>query len=132
MRSRQRALTLIALIAVCACGEPVGPGPEGRLALVSLNAPATLSAGAPLEVGIRYWIGACHVVTDLNRAVRGRVVEVEVRGRLFPLPPGSGCPDAIYQRDTSITVVAPPTGTVTVRGLQPGIAPIEVFVQVLP
>lgn len=132
MRSPEHALTLIGLLTATACGEPLGPGREARLSLESVSAPATLAAATPLVIVLRYFLGACDGVTDLNHTVRGRVIEVEVRGRYFPPPAGSGCPDVLYQRDTTITVTAPPVGTVIVRGLQPGSEPLELFVQVSP
>lgn len=107
---------------------------DERLELNSLTAPSTVVSGQPLKVDIRYGIGACDEVT----AVSGQLVavnrlEVQVRGRFVPPPQAAGCIAILYHRDTSLTVIAPQPGVLTVVGLQPReAAPIERSVTVSP
>ena len=123
-------LTLLIPVAAVACGTPFGLGSDSRLPLEAISAPATLAAQTPLRIEVRYYIGACVHVTAVQRSVQGRLISLQVRGQQDPMPPGTGCPDVVYLRDTVVVVVNPPGGAVTVRGLQPSGPPTEVVVQV--
>lgn len=131
--SQLRGLVAAGFVAVaCSSVTEVKFGDERRLALSNLTAPSAVVSGQPLEVEIRYGIGACDEVT----AVSGQLsaanrLEVQVRGRFVPPPQGAGCIDILYQRDTSVTVIAPAPGVLAVVGLQPPDGdPIERFVTV--
>lgn len=122
------------LVAVaCSSVTEVKVGEERRLPLNSLTAPSTVVSGQPLEVQIRYGIGACDEVTAVSGQLSANRLEVEVRGRFVSPPEGAACIDILYHRDTSLTVVAPQPGVLAVLGLQPaGGDPLERFVTVSP
>lgn len=98
---------------------------DRRLALENLTAPTTAVSTQPFPVEIRYEIGACDEVTAVSGQISGgNRLEIEVRGLHVP-PPGGGCPDILLVRDTTLTVIAPQPGLLSVIGLQPQGAPIE-------
>lgn len=108
------------LVAVaCSPVTEVRFGDERRLPLSSLAAPSTVVSGQPLEVDIRYGIGACDEVTAVSGQLSAGRLEVQVRGRFVAPPQGGACIDILYHRDTSLTVIAPEPGILAVVGLQP-------------
>lgn len=116
----------------CSTVTQVEPA-DRRLTLIDLAVPATVESAQPLHVQIQYGIGSCETVT----AVSGQMtapdrLEIEVRAR-YELPVRStGCPDILFHRDTSLTLVAPQAGALAVVGLQPDGDPIERSVTVSP
>ena len=120
------------MAAACSSVTEVELGDERRLELNTLTAPASVVSGQPLEVEIRYGIGACDEVT----AVSGQLssanrLELQVRGRFVSPPQGAACIDILYHRDTSFTVIVPQPGVLAVVGLQPANRdPLERFVTV--
>lgn len=135
LQSRLSGVLAAGFVAVaCSSVTEVKFGDERRLPLNDLTAPSTVVSGQPLEVDIRYAVGACDEVT----AVSGQLIavdrlEVQVRGRYVPPPQGTECIDILYHRDTSLTVIAPQPGSLAIVGLQPGDGdPIERSVTVSP
>lgn len=99
---------------------------DRRLGLSNLTAPTTAVSTQPFPVEIRYGIGACDEVTAVSGQISGgNRVEIEIRARYVPPPPPGACIDILYSRDTTLVVIAPQPGVLTVAGLQPDGAPIE-------
>jgi hypothetical protein len=116
---RNRGVAIAAIVLGTACARAVTEPTELRLELARLQVPSTVSAGAPFTVNLRYGIGACQRVTAVAGRLDGRTLEIEVRGRDVPIPPGTACIAILYLRDTTFTAVAPSPGDLTVVGLQP-------------
>ena len=115
----ERILAITATLVGSACAHAITDPVGMRLELFGLEAPATVAAGAPLVVSLRYGVGPCQAVTAVTGRMLERTFEVEVRGRDVPVHTGTACPDILRFRDTTITAVAPTPGDLTVVGLQP-------------
>ncbi len=123
MRLASVAATAILLV-LWSCHEPTRVVRELRAPLESLAAPDVVPAMTAVTVTVRYIRGACSELLSAPGVVKGQILELEVILRDTSAP-GDVCPDIAIHEATTVTFSHPPSGALTIRGLQPSEPPLE-------
>ena len=78
--------------------DSVGPPDgSGKLAVRTLDAPATVAPGTPVDAVLTVEWGGCVVFDHISEVRNGSQIELAAWGRQLSIPPGAFCTDQAFQ-----------------------------------